>query len=360
LPPAAREQLFNTLQGQVTNPPIQMIDSYVIFRVETLKATPLADVRADIRAELQRQRSGAVIEKVQKGIQAKLLMPQFFASTAPNPLPGAPAADTIDPAAVVAEINGRRITAKELADTMHGVSPKARQAAAQDGQRFLVEFETLRILAAEARAAGLDKKPPASDIMRWSTEQTLMQAELDEKTKSITNTLKEQEDYYKANENQFRVAQTKVIYVSYSIAPPPGSKLLNESQALQRAVEIRRKFAAGTDIVQLVKEYSEDEDSKKRNGDMPLGYADAGLPEAVRTAVFNAKAGEMVGPVRHTNGFFLFLVKENKPRPFDEVRNDIYITLSDVKFKTWFDDYRGRINVTIDDEAALKAELAYH
>ena len=40
LPEAAKTRLFSTLTGQVTDP-IQMVESYVIFRVEALKATPI-------------------------------------------------------------------------------------------------------------------------------------------------------------------------------------------------------------------------------------------------------------------------------------------------------------------------------
>jgi len=359
LPEAAKARLFATLPGQVTDP-IQMVDSYVIFRVEELKPKPLSDVRAEIKGELQQQRSGAEIEKVQKTIQTKVLMPQFFSANAPNPEPGAPRADSIDPAAIIAEVNGRRITAKDMADAMQGMAPTARQAATKDPARFLLEYETLKILAAEARKAGLDKKPPASDHIFWSSDQVLMQAQLDEKTKSITNTLQEQEDYYKNNQNQFRQALTKLIYLAYSVAPPPGSPVRNEAQTLQRAMEARRKFEGGTDFTQLVKEYSEDADSKSRNGDMGLRYADPNVPAAIRDAVFGAKDGQLAGPVRLTNGFYLFLVKENKVQSFEEVRNDIYNFLSDEKFKKWFDESRGKIQVTIDDEAALKAELAYH
>jgi peptidyl-prolyl cis-trans isomerase C len=336
-----------------------MSESYAIFRVEELNAKPIADVRAEIRSELQQQRSGAELEKVQKNIQVKMLMPQFFAANAPDPSSGQPVS-AVDPAGIVAEVNGRRIVAKDLAEIMQGMSPTARQAASQNGQRFLVEYETLKILAAEARKAGLDKKPPASDHIFWSSDQVLMQAQIDETTKGISSLVKEQEDYYKEHQDQYRVAQTKLIYVAYSVSPPPGSPLRNEPQALARAMEAKNKAAAGADFVQLVKEYSEEPGSKERDGDYGLRFADPGLPENVRASVFGTKSGGLAGPIRLQNGFYLFQVKENKVLPFEEVRNDIYNALSDEKFKKWFEDYRGRIQVTIDDEAALRAELAYH
>ena len=172
--------------------------------------------------------------------------------------------------------------------------------------------------------------------------------------------MQEQQDYYKSNPDQFRVAQTQMIHLGFALTPAPGSKARTETQTLQRAVEARRKFDAGTPIAQLVNEYSEDPESKARAGEQRLRYADANLPKEIRDAVFSAKEGQLVGPVRLPVGLFLFHVRENNITPFEEVRNDIYNILADEKFKKWFEDIRGKITVTIDDEAALKSELAYY
>jgi parvulin-like peptidyl-prolyl isomerase len=359
LPEAAKTRLFSTLPGQVTDP-IQMVDSYVIFRVESLKATQLADVRADIKGDLQEQRSHAQLDKIKDAIQVKVLMPQFFDAYAPNPAPGAPKTELIDPTGIVAEVNGRAVSAKEMSENLLGMSPTARQQATKDNAAFLVQYEMLKAVSAEARKAGLDKKPPASDLIAWQSDSVLFQGQIDEKTKSIASTLQEQEDYYKANQSQYRVAETQMIYLGFSVAPPPGSSQRNETQTLQRAVEAKRKFNTGTPITELVAQYSDDPESKARNGQQGLRYADPNLPAAIRDAVFAAKEKQMVGPVRLPNGFYLFHVLENKIVPFEEVRNDIYNLLADGKFKLWFDEVRGKIAVTIDDEAALKAELAYH
>jgi parvulin-like peptidyl-prolyl isomerase len=359
LPAGARERLFATLPSQVTDP-IQMNDSYVIFRVEQLAATPLPQVRPALRSELQQARGGDQVAKIQQGIQARVVLQQFFKAAAPDPNTGQSSTDTIDPAAVVAEINGRKITAKELSEALQGMQPSSRVAASQNPQRFLIETETVRLLAEEARKAGLDTKPPASDMIRWANEQVLMQAELDEITKSISSSLEEQQTFFKANADQYRIAKTKLIYVPFSAAPPPGSKVRNEEQSKARADEAAKRAAAGTDFVQLVYEYSEEQASKADAGNfMDIALTDARVPEDVRKALFAVKPGDLAGPVRQPNGFYLFKVIDNGVRPFDEVRNDIYIKLSDEKFKKWFDDYRAKIQVAITDAPAINAELAY-
>ena len=82
--------------------------------------------------------------------------------------------------------------------------------------------------------------------------------------------------------------------------------------------------------------------------------------KATKASFPNLKPSTTPISIRLPNGLYLFQVKENTVVPFEDVRNDIYNILSDGKFKTWFDEVRGKIAVSIDDEAAIKAELAYH
>jgi parvulin-like peptidyl-prolyl isomerase len=317
-----------------------------------------ADARAGIRDQLQQERSGAAIEKLQKSIQVKVLLPSFFTAYAAQPGLAVDAPAALNPAGTVAEVNGRPYTGQQMYELMQAMAPERRQVVAANPVRYLVQLETVQILAQEARQEGLDKKPPASDQIFWKTDPILTQAQIDEKTNSISNSDEELNAYYNKNINLFKTAKTRLIYISYVTQATAGQR--NLVQARARAQEIRAKFEAGADFKALVAQYSDDSDSKSRQGEFPLKYSEPSLPAPIRDAIFAAQPGQLAGPIELPNGVYMLLVEDLATRTLEEGRQEIYVTLSDRKFKEWLDDYHQRIVVTIDDAAALKAELAYY
>jgi parvulin-like peptidyl-prolyl isomerase len=361
LPEMAKKVIFTTLPGQVTDP-INVSDSYVIFRVESLKPAPFASVEAAIRREIQQVRTGTHIQSLQASIKAEVLIPDFFKSQSPLAAPGSVKAD-FRPESVVAAINGRQFTAATMIDILAGAPPNARQNASQQPLRFLVEYETLRRMSDSAVKKGLDKKPPYSDHLRWAEMQVLMQGQIDTVTKSITNTPEEQRAHYDNNQDRFRVAKVKLIYIPFSLSPPPGSSGDNpatrsEAQARARSEEIRKQLAAGTRFVSLVEKFSEDADSKAKQGDfMDIRYTDERIPADIKKAIFAAKAGDVTETLRQPNGLYIFRIESNVVTPYEQVRSEVYQMLSDEKFKKWFEAKRASIKVEIENLNAIRSEL---
>jgi peptidyl-prolyl cis-trans isomerase D len=104
----------------------------------------------------------------------------------------------------------------------------------------------------------------------------------------------------------------------------------SDAQAQQEIEKIRQRIAGGADFAAVAKEVTEDTASKPQGGD--LGFFGRGqMVKEFEDAAFNAKAGEVVGPVRSPFGFHLIQTLEKRPGalvPFEEVKEQIRARLA--------------------------------
>ena len=91
----------------------------------------------------------------------------------------------------------------------------------------------------------------------------------------------------------------------------------------------------GADFVKLVKENSQDEASRDKDGDFAtLRYGD-NIPNAFRSAVFALKQGEVSEPLKQPKGFYLLRAEEVTVRPLSEVRDQIHNDLQVARADEW-------------------------
>ncbi len=106
---------------------------------------------------------------------------------------------------------------------------------------------------------------------------------------------------------------------------PPSASADDRAQVRLKADGVLKIAQAGGDFGELAAKHSEDPGSKDNGGD--LGWF--GRNEMVKEfedAVFNAKPGEIIGPVESQFGFHIIKVEGFKPeqqQPFDEVADQV-------------------------------------
>jgi len=362
VPDELKKAVFATLPGQVTEPQ-QFANAYYVFLIRKLEVAPLPEVTEIISDEIRSSIAGKRLQQLRSQAKVEVKHKVYFEIQNPAAPPREAPAD-LQPATVVAVVNGHSYTADEMTNILNGAPPNVRQAAAQQPEGFLTQLETLRALAEEARKAKLHEKSPASDRIDWTDRQILMQAQIDETMKGIKNSPEEQEAVYKNNPERFRSATVKVIYVPFHIAPPPSAegapRPRTEAEAKKLADEIVAKAKSGSEFVLLVQQYSEDPGSKAKNGDfVPIAAANPQIPDDVKKAVLSTPKGSIAPTVRLPNGFFIFRVEDVAVTPYDQVRNQIYEEIRQEKFKKWFDEVRNSIKVKVEDAPAIAAELRY-
>jgi len=283
----------------------------------------------------------------------KLFLPFFFlasvwAQTAATP-PAAP--PDLPPDTVVATFgDGHKLTAGEIDAYLKGLPPNQQRSALRDRRAFVEQFALMHRLAEMAEQAKLDQLSPTREALAFSRMYVLMNAQLREVMDGINISAADEKDYYEKNKDQFKQVKVKAIYIPFSSAAGDG-KHLTEAEAQAKITKLRSEILGGADFVKLVKENSADQTSVARDGDFGTIRRTDNLPEAIRTAIFSLKVGEVSQPVRQPSGFYLFRAEEIGAEPFAEIREQIVGELKQARFKQWMDDTVSHLNLKIENQS---------
>lgn len=157
-------------------------------------------------------------------------------------------------------------------------------------------------------------------------------------TLKITAEPSEQElkDFYEQNKKKYEEAETRrAAHILIAPDPEEKDKAKADSDAKVKAEKILAEVKADpSQFAKLAKENSADPGTSQDGGDLDFFGRDQMVPEFDK-AVFEAKKGDIVGPVKTDFGYHIIHVTDIKPshiRPFEEVRGEI------VKF--WQDQHR--------------------
>lgn len=179
-----------------------------------------------------------------------------------------------------------------------------------------------KTLAAEARELGLEKTRLMQTRIRLVTDKLLSNARWDHLEKEIIvpdMTVRAQE-VYKLSPERFTSKETvHALHILINI------KGRSKEEALKRAEEVRALALAGKPFENLADEYSDDELSRAKKGD--LGYISFdSVVKPFAEAAFALAAGEVSKPVETKFGFHVIKVLDKKPgelRSFDSVKDEI-------------------------------------
>jgi parvulin-like peptidyl-prolyl isomerase len=295
-------------------------------------------------------------------VLALLSLAAACAQTAPAPAKTAPAAPVnLDPETVIATFgDGLKLTHREMEIFLSLLPPQMQQGAMRDKKAFVQQFALMVKLAAAAEKAKLDTQSPTKETLYLHRMQVLSTAQLNEAYKDIPVDAAEQQKFYEANKDRYAQVKVKVIYVSFAANPqatPPagGKKYLSEAEAKAKMEKIRAQAISGTDFVKLVKENSEDQTSKDKDGDFGSIRRSDNIPETIRSVIFKLKPGEISEIVRQPNGFYVFRAEEVGARPYTEVRDEIFNEIKQQRFQKWMEELNRDLNLKIVNEAYFAA-----
>jgi peptidyl-prolyl cis-trans isomerase D len=137
---------------------------------------------------------------------------------------------------------------------------------------------------------------------------------------------KEMQDYYNQHPDEFK--RPEQIHARHILIKVGEQR--NDAQAKQEIDKIRQRIAGGADFATVAREASDDTGSKPQGGD--LSYFGRGqMVKEFEDAAFNAKVGELAGPVKSPFGYHLIQVLDKRPAstvPFAEAKNQIRARLS--------------------------------
>ncbi|MGQ9524785.1 MAG: peptidylprolyl isomerase [Armatimonadota bacterium] len=208
---------------------------------------------------------------------------------------------------VVAVVNGEKITRTEVLEMLlwqfaptvvdRLVDQKLMEQAARKRGVTVTEADLEKAYAAYKRKAS----NPAV-IEDW--ERQVGRA-------AIMSQLKPRIIYVKLGELITQVSDDELMEVraSHILVKVSGS---NETAAKEKIEKALAELRAGKDFAEVAKTYSEDPGSAQNGGD--LGFFGRGaMVKEFEDAVFSAKVGEIVGPIKSQYGYHIIKVTEIKP-----------------------------------------------
>jgi peptidyl-prolyl cis-trans isomerase C len=258
---------------------------------------------------------------------------------------------------VVAIIDGKPLTAGELLGLLRLSGPQALQNFKTNPEAYLRQIAHMRYLSAQAEKNKLDQKSPYKDQLAFNRQLVLFNAQAQTYFDDLTVSPDEQKQFYEANKDRYREVQVKAIYVAFSKVAlgGGGGTSLTEDQAREKALGLAKKIRGGADFVKLVKENSDDRASAAKDGDYGVIRQSDKIDPSILKAIFALKAGQISDPVRSTNGFYIFRAERNDYKPFDQVKDDIFIEIKRNQQKAYLDQTRDGRQVKIENADALRA-----
>ena len=281
----------------------------------------------------------------------------LWAQTAPAPGgvppgPGAPAPqmpDIPDQTTIAVFDDGVKLTMADFKKIFAVLPPDNQPMALRDRKTFLQQWAFMRKLAQMAEKQKLDQETPAREQLEYSRLMILSQAKLAEALNSMTVEPAEIVKFYDTDKERFKEVRVKAIYVSFG----KGAPARTEEEAKAKAAKLLAEIRGGADFVKLVKENSDDETSKAKDGDFATLRRNDNIPDAIRAAVFSLKQGEVTEPVRQPNGFYLLRADEVRYRPLSQVRDEIFTQLKQQHYSQWLAQTNGETKVEITSPAFL-------
>ncbi len=263
------------------------------------------------------------------------------AAWAQTPPPAAPLSslpDLPDSTVVAVFDDGTKLTMEQFKKICAALPQENRQMVIRNRQAFLHQYALMRKLTGMAEKQKLDQESPTKEAIEYNRMIILTQAKLNEALNATPVDPQDVVKFYDANKERFKQVRAKAIYVAFSsdpAAPANGKKALTEDQAKAKAVKLLAEIRGGADFVKLVRENSDDETSKAKDGDFATLRPSDNIPDAIRAAVFALKQGDVSEPVRQPNGFYLLRADEVKYRALAEVRDEIFAQLKQKNYGEW-------------------------
>jgi peptidyl-prolyl cis-trans isomerase C len=264
---------------------------------------------------------------------------------------------------VLAANSFAKVTRGDYEAELLRLSPDLRAGFANSGKRVYDLISRLLLtksLAAQARAAGLDKDPEtqrrlALEIDRVQAGLQVAHIEEDAGLK-FDSRLPQLEararELYLANRDKYRTAeQVAVSHILFD------TKKHAPEEALKLALETRAKALAGSDFNELAKQFSEDPSALRNAGHLDYFFKGQMDPAFADAAFTLRSIGDISEPVRSSFGYHLIRLEGRHPAtlsPFDSVKASI---LADERAK-FIDEQRETALAPVKNDPTTKVNQA--
>lgn len=260
----------------------------------------------------------------------------------------APAASA-DP--VIIKAGSTEIRQSEFEAAVGSLPDEYQAFASGPGKRqFAEDYLRLKLLAAEAAKAGLDKDAKVRSQLELLKANTLANAQIEKMQSSIQISDAEIREAYEKAKDRLERARASHILVAFQGSPAaPAEGALSDDAAKAKAEQIRARIAGGADFAEIAKVESDDKSSGASGG--ALGEFGRGqmVPE-FESVVFTAKDGELTPVVRTQFGYHVIKVDKRTTVGMDEVRSELEQQVRQEKLELMIDSMQSSATPTFNEE----------
>ena len=227
-------------------------------------------------------------------------------------------ASSLTQGAIVASVGSEKIDDVEFNAKAGAEERNAnRKLSPEERQAVLQALINQRLLVVKAKDEGLNKKDEVKrtveDTERQILSNLVYEREVGSKVKVEDAEVK---DFFDKNPQLFELRQVSQILIQPLSADKTASAE-NEAKRLKAKVS-----ASPKSFSEVAKAESDDSGTKEKGGDLGLLRRGMLLKE-LEEAVFGAKPGSIVGPVKTQFGFHILYVKSSKKQGFAEAKSII-------------------------------------
>jgi peptidyl-prolyl cis-trans isomerase C len=229
---------------------------------------------------------------------------------------------------ILAKVNGKEITLSDFNRIVSHYDAEKRKTLEENPQfkaTILRRIVQGMVVSKIARDNGFDKRPDIKEQLELLSNDFLSTAYLAE---SVIGEVNVTEDdmrlYYKAHEDDFKTPEmVRVRDILIRVGKSASDEM--KKKAEDKAEDILKRIKSGEDFAKLASEFSDDQHSRKKGGEIGFITKDRVTPDLGKVA-FSLKVGE-VSPVFETSfGFHILKVEERKEavlEPFEKVEGKV-------------------------------------
>ncbi len=263
-----------------------------------------------------------------------------------------------DTSQVLAEWDGGKITEKQFNERLDLIPEFYRPHGGftvEQKQKYLDDYAIEEIFYLEALEKGVENSKAAKDFYRQNAERIILdQYNKDTIKKEVKPTDEELMAFYEAHKDDFYKKS------------PTADLLYIETQTKENADAAYQKILGGEDFLQVMNEYSINENIKKKGGKINNirkgGYIpNVGRSEELDSLIFVAGVDDVIKPIKINDTYHLVkVVKKDMStiRPYDDVAKDVanrYKTEKEQELRTQLIDKLMKKYAIAIDSAAVKA-----
>jgi len=191
-------------------------------------------------------------------------------------------------------------------------------------KQFGEDYLRMKMLAQMGYKAGLQNDPAVQQQLALMKDNLVANAQLSQIDKSVTLSDADLQKIYDENKKDYEQVKAKHILIAFKGSPAAqaGKPELTEDQAKAKAEELKKQIEGGAKFEDVAKKESDDTGSGANGGELGAFGHGQMVPEFEKAA-FDAKVGDVIGPIRTQYGYHLIRVESHEYTPFAGVKANI-------------------------------------